>query len=152
MSELVPHRTKSIPVVASKEIDHLKKEVSDYKTNELTLQQIIKDQKKSFFFLKGKLETNPSYHILEYLKDKIEAKLNNLKELFFNKLKQQANKTEILINENNKTYAEIVSVNVADTSGNSVSEIKEAFRSAQIEDLDEAKRRAVRSQNIIIHG
>ena len=59
-------------------------------------------------------------------------------------MKEQANKTEILINENNTTYAEIASVNVADTSGNSVSEIKEAFRSAQKEDLDEARRRAIR--------
>ena len=37
-------------------------------------------------------------------------------------------------------------------SGNGVSEIKEIFRSAQKEDLDEAKSRAIRSHNIIIHG
>ena len=57
--------------------------------------KIIKDQKTSFFVLRSKLVTNPSYHTLEYLEDKIETKLNNLKESFLNTIKEQANKTKI---------------------------------------------------------
>ena len=41
---------------------------------------------------------------------------------------------------------------VADTFGNSVSEIREEFRLAQKEDLAEAKRRGICSKNIIFHG
>ena len=35
--------------------------------------------------------------------------LNNLKESFLNSIKEQANKTEILMKENHKTYATIAS-------------------------------------------
>ena len=79
---------------------------------------------------------------LEYSEDKIETKLNNLKKSFLNTIKEQENKTKILIRENNKSYVDIASVNVAPLCNTL------HFLLAQKEDLDEAK---IRSHNIIIH-
>ena len=79
IKELVPAKTRMIPLSASKELERLKKENAGHITNKVVLEQIIQDQKTKLTMLKNNLETNPTYHTLEYVEDRIENKLEDLK-------------------------------------------------------------------------
>lgn len=163
LMELVPERKRSIPYVAVKEIERLKREVagceniiSSHKENEKALQQIIDEQKVMITELKRKLNTNPSYHTLEYVEQKFESKIECLKDSILQTIKQQSEDIQKSFEVRSETYATVAmsrqNNNTAHESPTSAATFKEVLKLARKEEVAEEKNKTYRSKNIIIHG
>ena len=155
--ELIPNRERSQPSLqTTQELERLQQDVKTY-TNTIKQQQqkedhllkTIEDQHNKYTDLKRKLQSNPAYHTIEYIEDKIETKLEVFKETIVKSIKEECN-------EALKSYASVTrgttESNISESLTPSTDRLKTAIKDARKEEEVELKDRVKRSPNIIIHG
>lgn len=94
--------------------------------------------------LKSKLDNNPGLHTLEYVEQKFEEKLENLKDMIETTIKKEC-----------KSISERSYANIAKTSTSNEADpkyIKEAIKDAWREEEAEENDKLKRAQNVIVHG
>ena len=157
---LVPNRDRSIPSTAN-EIKRLKREVhgcegiikshEDYE-NHLKSELIKKEE--DLTQLKKSLQNNPGLHTVEYVENKFEKQLEVFKESILSSIKTECEGIEHKINEKfGKSYATALG-NPTDSktspnASNSKSSLKDAIRSAKIEEKPEYDEKRHRPKNIL---
>ena len=121
------------------DLDHLKHEIKacegiikSGKERELNLQKDISKRDKDLQHLRKSLDSSPSLHTLEYLEEKFEQKLENLKESILLTVKDTMQNRE--------------------KSDNQQTSLKAALKSIQTEEKTREDEKQRRLKNVIIHG
>lgn len=144
--ELVPNRPKSpSPMKTNKEIERLRREVEEctalikqFEAKEKEFQAKFQMQKNEFESLQSKLQTTPGLHTIEYVEEKFEKKLEDLKSSI----------KEMICERKEESYATIAS----SKSVNNAESFKRVLVEAKKEEANEMKDKERRSRNVIIHG
>ena len=162
--ELVPNRQRSQPSVQTvEELEKLKRDVvgceniiKQHKEDEVNLKKTIDEQKESLRVLKRKLQTNPSFHTLEYVEEKFESNLEAMKVSILATITDKCNQVEQNLKENLvKSYAEAAkprSHEIEATDENSKQTLREILKNARSEEKAEDDDRRRRAKNIIVHA
>ena len=108
------------------------------------LNDTINKQKSDIYELKKKLKSDPTLHNLQYLEDKIDKKIDGLKDLLVETVKHQLDEIE------KKTYASVASGSSENSTPHNPS--KEAIFRASVEFKAEEDDKKKRAKNIIVHG
>ena len=146
--ELVPNKPKPLPSIKlTNEIEKLKREVEGCESlikhhveNENRLTETIEEKVGELNDLRQQLNTNPSFHTLEYVENKFEKKLEAMH--------QSILKT---IDDNKRSYATVTKVN-NQKNDTLTEDIKLAVKEARKEEVTKEEERKRRAMNIIIHG
>ena len=103
--------------------------------------------------LKEKLQNTPSYHTVEFVEQKTEKKLEEIKTCIMEKIKSSNKTTEKQIEEKMKSYATVAaSSENGKNNSNDNTNLREVVKSVRHAELVEEHNKKFRSKNIIIHG
>ena len=101
--------------------------------------------------MKINLQSDPGYHTLEHMENKIKSKLDMIKDSILETIRKENEENQIKIKEKIKTNALAVTPanNIAPPADNI--NLHEVVKSVRAE-LAEERNKAIRSKNIIVHG
>ena len=145
--ELVPTRkvrSQQLQSAKSLRLKNIEQEktIKTLKVNEQQYLGIIETQQAELTELKKKLQSDPTYHTLEYVEKKLEMKLDEFQQNMLTTIKQECS-TAV------KSYA---SVTKSSEESNSTESIIEAVKVAHKEEIADNQDKVKRAKNIIIYG